>query len=125
MFTRRSALPGGAVLQPRPGHGEAQPLPALAARAPRKGQGRTSPASLQTRLGVESVLCYRGVHGTRSCASRKGKREFLFQPLINSLSFHYFRGGLCFVLVLVLGFLAVAFVLYKLLLHFLVAQFRC
>lgn len=120
LFTRCSPLPGGPVLQPGPGHREAQPLPALAARAPREGQGGTSPAPFQKRLGVEPVLCYRGVHRTRSCAGRKGKKEFLFLPLINILNF--FSGGFVGVFV---GFFAVTFVLYKLLVHFLVAQFRC
>lgn len=42
---------------------------------------------------MESVLCYRRVYGTRSCTSRKGKKEFLFRSLINNL-YYYF--GSCF-----------------------------
>lgn len=36
---------------------------------------------------MESVLCYRRVYGTRSCTSRKGKKEFIFHSSINNYYF--------------------------------------
>lgn len=83
LFTSRLGVPGHAVPQPGLCHGAAEPPATLVPRTPREGQGGPGAAAFQERLGLEPVLCDRGVHRAWPRARGQGKAAVIHYLLVS------------------------------------------
>lgn len=76
LFTCGPSLPRNAELHPGHGNRKTEFFKAVTPWTPRKGKGRASSPPFQKRMGLESILCNRGIH--RAWSGTGGQASFRY-----------------------------------------------